>query len=156
LVRDADELHDVLLSQGASPAHEGAEWSEFFETLRAMGRATHAEGTSGPPLWVATERWSLVRAGWPQAVARPHVTVPSGVRSEWSREEAIVHLVRGRVECLGPTTAAALAQALGLDATDVDIALATLENEGVVLRGRFSGAGDELEWCERRLLARIH
>src|SRR5262249_34669997 len=39
---------------------------------------------------------------------------------------------------------------------DVDIALATLENEGVVLRGRFSGAGDELEWCERRLLARIH
>jgi ATP-dependent Lhr-like helicase len=33
--------------------------------------------------------------------------------------------------------------------------LLTLESEGVILRGTFTSSG-ELEWCERRLLARIH
>jgi ATP-dependent Lhr-like helicase len=37
----------------------------------------------------------------------------------------------------------------------VDDALLTLESEGVILRGTFTSSG-ELEWCERRLLARIH
>ena len=40
----------------------------------------------------------------------------------------------------------------------VDQALAQLEAEGQILRGQFHGnaAGAELEWCHRRLLARIH
>src|SRR5262249_44695688 len=60
-----------------------------------------------------------------------------------------------RIECLGPTTAAALARSLGLDVSDVDGALLALENQGLVLRGRFTDA-EQLEWCDRRLLARIH
>src|ERR1700724_789543 len=64
LIRDADELHDALLSQGALPAEEGKEWQREFEELRSTGRATQTEGTSGPPLWTATERWPLVRAVW--------------------------------------------------------------------------------------------
>jgi len=38
----------------------------------------------------------------------------------------------------------------------VDFALGALEHEGFVLRGRFTPGVAELEWCERRLLARIH
>ena len=34
--------------------------------------------------------------------------------------------------------------------------LGALEHEGFVLRGRFTPGVAELEWCERRLLARIH
>jgi ATP-dependent Lhr-like helicase len=154
LVRDADELHDVLLSQGALPAVDGEEWQSHFQDLLGTGRATQVE-TGGPTLWVATERWPLVRAVWPNATMHPAISVPAGVRSDWPREEAIVYLVRGRVECLGPTTAVALAQSLGLELSDVEIALATVENQGAVLRGRFTGAA-ELEWCDRRLLARIH
>jgi ATP-dependent Lhr-like helicase len=56
----------------------------------------------------------------------------------------------------GPTTSAAIAAVLGLDAADVEFALGALEHEGFVLRGRFTPAVGELEWCERRLLARIH
>jgi ATP-dependent Lhr-like helicase len=37
----------------------------------------------------------------------------------------------------------------------IEAALFALESEGFVLRGRFTRSG-ELEWCERRLLARIH
>ena len=53
-------------------------------------------------------------------------------------------------------TAARLASDLGLTAVDVDVALVALEAEGCVLRGRFTPGAASIEWCERRLLARIH
>src|SRR6266545_6327117 len=74
----------------------------------------------------------------------------------WSREDAIRELVRGRLEVIGPTTAPDLAEILGLAPSDIDFALAALEHEGFALRGHFSAGVQELEWCERRLLARIH
>jgi ATP-dependent Lhr-like helicase len=170
LVRDADELHDVLLSQGLLPALEGEPWRAYFEELRSAGRATDVEGIAGASFWTATERWPLVQKIWPDACARPAVSAPSGVRTDWSREEALVYLVRGRMEAVGPTTADSLAQTFGLTPSAIDVALATLEGQGTVLRGRFSpvtrsanssDAGDNsqngpLEWCDRRLLARIH
>src|SRR5207253_7998499 len=116
LVRDADELHDVLLSLGALPATEGTRWQHFFEELRAAGRATQVEMMPGPTLWAATERWPLVQAVWTDAKARPNVSVPAGVRLDWPREEAVAYLVRGRMECVGPTTAGMLAHDLGLEA----------------------------------------
>jgi ATP-dependent Lhr-like helicase len=154
LVRDADELHDVLLSQGALLLAEVAEWHAYFDELCAAGRAT-AFQTGGISLWAATERWPLIRAIWPDAEPRPAISVPPGVRQDWSREDAIVYLVRGRMECAGPTASAAVAQALNLQLGDVEVALIALENQGVVLRGRFTREAD-LEWCDRRLLARIH
>jgi ATP-dependent Lhr-like helicase len=155
LVRNADELHDTLLSQGALPIEDRAPWQEFFNELRSAGRATEIERNEGPTLWVATERLPLILAVWPDARCRPEVSVPTGVRRDWLREEAIVHLIRGRIECVGPVTADELAHALRVDVADAEYALATLENQGVVLRGRFT-ATSNLEWCERRLLARIH
>jgi ATP-dependent Lhr-like helicase len=168
VVRDADELHDVLLSQGALPATEGECWREHFEELRSTGRATTLTMPSPPGgeemgvrgMWVATERWPLIHAVWPDARARPEVSVPADVRQDWPREEAMAHLVRGRIECLGPVTVNTLAQGLGLHPSDVEGALATLEMQGVVLRGRFTEEVDlasvAQEWCDRRLLARIH
>jgi ATP-dependent Lhr-like helicase len=155
LIRDADELHDALLSMGALPAAEGSEWQGHFEALRAAGRATLITVEPSPSQWVATERLPLVRSIWADARARPEVSVPAGVRRDWPREEAIAYLIRGRMECIGPTTAGRLANDLGLPEGDVDAALAALEGQGVVLRGRFTGV-TELEWCDRRLLARIH
>src|SRR4029078_6468664 len=38
---------------------------------------------------------------------------------------------------------------------DGTAALLTLESEGAILRGAFTGAS-ALEWCDRSLLARIH
>jgi ATP-dependent Lhr-like helicase len=69
------------------------------------------------------------------------------------REEALVEIVRGRLEGLGPVTSTALARSVGLPRADVDIALAALQTQGFAMRGQFSA---EDEWCERRLLARIH
>jgi ATP-dependent Lhr-like helicase len=72
------------------------------------------------------------------------------------RELTDMELVRGRLEIAGPVTADRLAGVLGLDRALVDQALLAIEHDGVVLRGHFTPGVDDLEWCERRLLARIH
>jgi ATP-dependent Lhr-like helicase len=46
---------------------------------------------------------------------------------------------------------------LGLPTREIENTLLRLEASGAILRGRFAEtASDETEWCERRLLARIH
>ena len=57
---------------------------------------------------------------------------------------------------VGPTTAGALAATAGIPQSDVDAALLALESEGAILRGTFTPGVRVLEWCDRRLLARIH
>ena len=60
-----------------------------------------------------------------------------------------------RLSLIGPTTARDLAASLDISEDAATAALIALETDGAVLRGRFSGV-DELEWCDRRLLSRIH
>lgn len=154
---NADELHDALLVTGAIPGDDGRGkrdgWSAHFDALRGAGRATVVDGR----LWVATEKLPMVQAAFPDAKLEPAVTPPERERAKtWAREDAIRELVRGRLEVIGPTTAADLADPLGLPQIDIDVALAALEHEGFALRGRFTAGVQGTEWCERRLLARIH
>jgi len=86
----------------------------------------------------------------------PIVAPPSRLTKSWTRPDAIVELLRGRVAITGPITASALAASLGVSESDADEALLALEGEGVVLRGRFTPSARALEWTDRRLLARIH
>jgi ATP-dependent Lhr-like helicase len=57
---------------------------------------------------------------------------------------------------LGPVTPEALGEPLGLARPEVTAALLVLEAEGVALRGSFTPGTAREEWCDRRLLARIH
>src|SRR2546421_11314708 len=99
----------------------------------------------------------MVQAVFPGTPIEPPVVARERERAKtWTREDAIRELVRGRLEVIGPTTAADIAEALGTPQPDVDVALAALEHEGFALRGRFSAGVEGTEWCERRLLARIH
>src|SRR2546426_286343 len=50
----------------------------------------------------------------------------------------------------------ALRDLLELAQPESDGALLALEAGGFILRGKFRPGAPELEWCERRLLARIH
>src|SRR5262249_37751530 len=50
-----------------------------------------------------------------------------------------------------------LSRRLGIPASKIESALLTLESDGIVLRGEFTGVGgNEVEWCDRVLLSRIH
>jgi len=141
--RDADELHDALLTTGF--LLEGEVDVALFEELVTARRA----GRVGD-LYVAAERL-------PELLAIHDVPVtfaaPASRQKTWTREEAIVELLRGRLTITGPAAAHALAASLGVTDAEADGALLALEGEGAVLRGTFEGPG---EWCDRRLLARIH
>jgi ATP-dependent Lhr-like helicase len=148
--RDADELHDALMSAGFLTGEEAPE--ELRHALTAASRATYAGG-----VWVATERLPELLAVRPDAIASPSVPVPASRASRsWSREAALAELLRSRVTVLGPFTAVEVAESLAVATADVDEALLTLESEGLILRGSFSLPPSPLEWCDRRLLARIH
>jgi ATP-dependent Lhr-like helicase len=146
----ADELHDALLLAGFIRAGEAApHWRSLFEQLVAAGRAFDANG-----FWISVERFDELNAVVPQRAAPQ---IPDRLRKAWAPEDALRELIRGRMEVLGPMTARGLADSLNLPETAlVDGALLALEGEGKLLRGRFTPGSTELEWCDRRLLARIH
>ncbi|MEO8186641.1 MAG: crosslink repair DNA glycosylase YcaQ family protein, partial [Burkholderiaceae bacterium] len=160
--RSADELHDALMSFGfLSQAEVDAqpEWRALMDELAAAKRATqimqrvNAENVA---VCVAAERLPEFDALLPLADHTPSIEVPTQYQKTWTRDEAIVDILRDRLQGLGPVTADILAAPLGLPATEVQATLARLEAEGSVMRGQFSPDAKEIEWCERRLLARIH
>ncbi len=91
------------------------------------------------------------------ATLEPELVAPESARQQtWERADAIRELVRGRMEVAGPVTAGELMDLLSLSRSEIDAALLALEAEGFVLRGKFQPDATEQEWCDRRLLARIH
>ena len=162
-VEDADELHDALQLLTFIDEAEGvrAGWGELFTALAGQGRATRlappAAG-AGPPAacWIAAERLPLWQALVDPLRAEPTLQLPAALTERvWRHQEALREVVRGRLEAAGPISAATLARQVGVSRQEVELALLGLESEGAVLRGEFTGSGGE-EWCERRLLARIH
>ena len=158
--RDPDELHDVLSSMVALPESQGQEWQSLFDRLVKQGRATRYVREGHEPLWTATETLSVVAAALPGGTAEPSVTVPEGVGKQLESHQAWVELVRSAAPCLGPFSTEELAQTWGLKTSSVHAACEAVEAEGIILRGHYSTAGSshegDLQWCDRRLLARIH
>jgi ATP-dependent Lhr-like helicase len=126
------------------------------DELLAAGRATWAH--AGDQRWlVAAERVHRARLVLSDARFAPAVAdvAPASAR-DGSEEEALASVAGGWLESLGPVTVAELARRLGLAPRRMEIGLAGLERSGVALRGRFTPGVTEEEWCERRLLARVH
>ncbi|HEY4233025.1 MAG TPA: DEAD/DEAH box helicase, partial [Lacipirellulaceae bacterium] len=143
-IRDAEELHDALLSIGALPVVEATVWNKFFEQLVAEGRAACCETTAGVRLWMAAEGWPAVRVALPIVDVEPTITLPPALNIEVPADDARMKLVRGRLDICGPTTANRISRELGLEQVLVQIALEQLEMTGVVLRGQFTGEENEL------------
>jgi ATP-dependent helicase Lhr and Lhr-like helicase len=156
LVRDAEELHDTLLSIGALPETEGIDWRAFFEQLEEQDRVLRRQVADGPAIWIAAERWPAANAALTLTDQAPPKSLPESLRVDVSTDGARQMLVRGRLEISGPTTAERIADELGMELAGVQIALEQLELAGFVLRGQFTNESKQVEWCERRLLARIH
>ena len=158
VIRDADELHDALLTLVAVPPVR--EWAVWFGPLVAARRAG-ALRVGDTMLWVPTERLGLIRCLYPEGTVEPPLPEIGQPRPD-GREAAVRELLRGWLESTGPDTAGALAARLAVSGDLVEPGLARLEGEGQVLRGRFTSRGEPggddagVEWCNRRVLARIH
>ncbi|MET0229515.1 MAG: DEAD/DEAH box helicase, partial [Rhodanobacteraceae bacterium] len=108
-------------------------------------------------IWVAAERLPQFAALHPSAGRVPTIEAPAEyAAAEWTPDKALVEILRSRLTGLGPVRVVDLATSAGVETSDIDIALAALEGEGYVMRGHFTPGTSETEWCERRLLARIH
>ncbi len=153
-----DELHDALLWLGFLTVEEADAqlgWNDWLAELSRQNRVARLD-PPGASFWVTAERLPQFRAVWPTLPPAPTITVPGACAARnWPRDEALIEIVRGRLEGQGPIAQDTLAAALGLEASDIASALAALEAEGFAMRGRFTPGTNAPEWCERRLLARI-
>ncbi|WP_218570780.1 DEAD/DEAH box helicase [Pseudomonas sp. SJZ079] len=165
LVRDADEMHEALLSLGCitqAEAQANAGWPAWLAQLGKARRATCLQLAGQPALWLAAERLTQLLPLYPQAELKPPIQAPQGFDQVWTEEAARVELLRARLSGFGPLPVPRIAAELQQSEAAVSLALLSLEQEGHVLRGRFTPGGaeqagnSEEEWCERHLLARIH
>ena len=178
-VRDADELHDALqgfvafpeitesadagsdaaLSLNISPlqtalTNSTSLWQSHFAELQASGRAARAF-MGERVYWVCAERKKSFLAIFPEA--RFERELADLGSPERLREDALLECITGWMAHSGPVNAKILSDALGIEAEDIEQAFLRLEASGAALRGNFTGvAANQTEWCDRRLLARIH
>ncbi len=159
------QLRSGQAAEGGYPhmSNGSVDWSGHFQRLVDERRAGTAS-LGDRRYWVAAERARSFSALFPEAQFT--TTLPDVESAIPSRDVALLTLVTGWMSHLGPVTASQLGHELGLAASDIENALLQMEASGTVLRGSFSGAAPragapaphapETEWCERRLLARIH
>jgi ATP-dependent Lhr-like helicase len=152
---NADELHDALTVHGFLTERELARacagWRELAASLQRQCRATRLVPAGGEALYVAAERLHEFLALFP----RLDPAIRAVCASKPAPADAQREILRSRLELLGPVTAGELGAALGLAADAARAALFELEAEGAAMRGDFEQHGTE-QWCDRRLLARIH
>jgi len=166
-LRDEHELHDllhalVLFPLSALDTNNNRHWPQFYERL-AQSRRAHTIDNNGQPCWVATERLpEVVILGGPKNPGISSWPLPVAIQatSTVTKEEAFKQIAQGWLQILGPTTATALAQSLNLDPAPLHQAFLAMEMQGLALRGTFEYPATEepheTEWCERRILQRIH
>ena len=177
-VRDADELHDVLHTLIALPiesvsfggeasalarmvARSSTQWDPWFNHLRSAERALIARG-DGRRYWIAAERAKAFSSIFPDAKfeSQPFET---GEKAS-PGDESLLVLVTGWMSHIGPTSSVELGTLLGFEAAEIEKTMLRLEAAGSILRGNFTGGAVRTgssephahEWCDRRLLARIH
>src|SRR5262249_37780500 len=141
LVRDADEMHDALLTLACiadSEAHEREGWPDRLAELAQRPRATKLGAPGGVALWVPVERLACVCGLHPDARIAPALKVPAACAQPWEADAALVDVIRARLTGFGPLALDAIATPLGLPPASIATALAALEREGYVMRGRFT------------------
>jgi ATP-dependent helicase Lhr and Lhr-like helicase len=134
------------------PPHDA--WAAWFEELAAQRRATLVQ-TDGAAFWTCAERLELARLAYPEATTTPEIPALPSTLPVAGREDAFAEILRGWLESSGPLDMAELVARFGVAATTLESALLRLEAEGQVMRGRFRAGATE-EFCNRRVLARIH
>lgn len=169
-VRDADELADALFTLVAVPEEIANRLGapDLYAQLKNSGRVTTGQ-VGDDHFWIAAEKAKTFKAAYPFSVLESEL--PDIEKEVPGHSDAIHSVVQGWMQHAGPVTAAGLASLLHLQEEEVLQGLLRLEATGTVLRGWFSlvrppggflpttndqRLTTEVEWCERRLLARIH
>ena len=155
---NADELHDALVWLGFLDADEvGPGWGDWLSRLVQERRVGAAAGCRRRRCGSQPSACRRFQALWPDAGPDPAIAAPAKIcRAQWSPRRSADGNPARPARGSGPIGERALAAPLGLEPREIAPALLALETEGFALRGRFTPGVTADEWCERRLLARIH
>ncbi len=162
-ISNADELHDALMVLGIMSDKEvrgdnpvQRDYQSFMQTLIKDNRATKLS-TSKQSHWVCAERLPLTNIIFTDASLQPKIQAAgTATNKEWTKDLALIELVRARLEGLGPIRESELESLFECTASEIQLALLALENEGYAMQGHYTQQEGETEWCERGLLARMH
>jgi ATP-dependent Lhr-like helicase len=133
-VASADELHDALCVHGFLAAGE-VDLPEWMASLAQQRRATQLTVAPGRVVHVAAERLHESSRSSRCDAGAAH---RCGARRTSRARRGLARDLRGRLDLLGPVTAAALAEPLGLSGDDVRTALLQLEADGTAMRGAYT------------------
>jgi ATP-dependent Lhr-like helicase len=161
-----DECHDGLLILSAIDDAEALKnnWNGWLQSLAQARRAYYFK-TGGVGYWVAAERLDLWFLLHPDIVPEPAQNqFDIGLKLQGTEsltpEATLIELVRMRLQGLGPVRESVMAKFMNVDGARISASFLALENEGYAMRGEFEpaspGLSDDIQWCERGLLARIH
>ncbi len=164
-IRDEHELHDLLCSLVVVPvetvAHPGCrDWNVFLSRLQRSDRVLTAKRHE-MAYFVAAERAQWLSNLLPDVdFSVEMLKIPGEVPANC---DILRKTLQGWLQISGPVTSASIAEQLGLDPGAVFQQMVHLESTGTILRGVFEGRhgresvpDTEIEWCERRILQRIH
>jgi ATP-dependent Lhr-like helicase len=154
-VRNADDLGALdpaaieRVRQEAWPVANTAD--EMYDALMVAGYIRQAELAPHWPALIEQLGERVVKKG-------------DALLAHERKDDEPLEIVASRMEVLGPVTSLSLgAAAFSLPfgggsgrGIDINSVLLALEGQGRILRGRFTPATPDIEWCDRRLLARIH
>jgi len=176
-------LH-ILDGERATP--DARDWPLFYERLARTGRTQTIDcaGTlcwaaterlpqiaalySSPqsPVTAAPQEVVILSEAKDPRIASLQLPASLIETEKVTKQESLQKCVQGWLQILGPTTANAFASQLSLDPAAVFQAFLAMEMQGLLMRGTFehpapepSPGGNpdhEIEWCERRILQRIH
>ena len=167
-----------LQAQAAGRPRGTQHWPGLFAGLVAKGRAFCLE-MEGQAAWVAAERLGDAALLWPGASLPLVAEEIAAARAEGvlagteyrpaqpmaPRDSAATSVVQGWLQLLGPLTAGLLGALLRLPPALLTQALLVMEMQGLAMRGVYERAKpaedapdalEAVEWCERRILQRIH
>ena len=159
--RSPDELHESLMElhilplAEVTPLSNASDWIRWFGDLLKTGRVARVF-LAGQEAWIPAELWPTIQAAYPSVTCDHPPVLPPELDQKPEDMAARAAIVRGWMQLNGPTTAAELARRLILPVQQVSNCLEMIEATGVVIRGRFHPDQTGEEWCDRRLLARIH
>ncbi len=173
----ANEFHAWLLQRGELLRGADGEWemvsslpqaqprlTELVEELEAAGRTRRVAFNVGPQRRqgvVPTELLSQYQVALPKCMIVGSVqsdgpTPPDLVPTELSPQAAVRSIILRFAANCGPFTAEELAARYGLTKQQIDGVLRQLREEGILESGQFIPGGTGTEWCDTRVLQRIH
>ena len=163
-VRDEHELHDLLCSLIVVPVEIQA--CEARSTGRCFSSGLQSKAGLRWPSMPDSNTWWRRRGcntcaccGRRSSFERP-LPCPAEAK-ELVFGEVVRKTVQGWMALLGPVTSRTLGVRLGMEPAAIWAAMLVMEMQGTILRGVFEGSSqaacdEDVEWCERRLLQRIH